>query len=165
MMNRAMDRSLGMVMLLLALAAGGCANRAAPAANPTQPVNIAGRTFHLELALDPDTRYQGLSDRPQLPPDGGMLFVFPRAVESCFVMRRCLIPLDLVFLGPNGRIVSMHRMAVEPYDTSDSQLRRYCSGWPALAAMEFVGGTIDQLGLQLGQRIDLPLEELKQQAR
>lgn len=155
--------------LVLGLAAAllvGCTPRGGdPAAPSMQRVTLAGRTFHLEVAADDDARYQGLSDRPSIPEDGGMLFVFPDAAVRTFVMRRCLVPIDIAFLGPRGRIVAMHAMQVEPYDTPESRLTRYSSHWPAQFAIELRGGTLAELGVELGQAVELPLEALQAVAR
>ncbi len=131
----------------------------------TQRVTIGDRTFTLELALDDDTRFQGLSDRAYLAPDGGMLFVFPQPRNLEFVMRRCLVPIDILFLDPAGRVTATHAMAVEPYDRPEPQLRRYSSQYRAQFAIELSGGTLKTLDLQPGQAIDLPLEDLKTRAK
>lgn len=164
------DRLIGrgaalMCMLIAAPLLAGCADRAS-VADPL-PVRIRERTFHLELALTDAQRYRGLSDREHIPDDGGMLFVFPDdavGVKS-FVMRRCLVPIDIIFLDPLGRVVAQHAMAVEPYDTPEDALVRYSSRYPAQFAIELAGGTLDELGLESGDRVDLPLEALKAAAR
>lgn len=153
-----------LLMFVACLTIAGCKSDAPVGSAGTQRIEIAGRAFDLELALDSAARYQGLSDRQSIPEDGGMLFVFPHARELTFVMRRCLVPIDLIFLAPNGRVVSMHRMPIEPYDTPEWRLKRYASGWPAQFAIELRGGTLDHLALELGQKVELPLEELKRRA-
>jgi uncharacterized membrane protein (UPF0127 family) len=131
----------------------------------TQPVTINGHAFELELALDTAARTQGLSDRESIAVDGGMLFVFADAEVREFWMYHCLVPIDIVFLGPGGRIVAMHRMTVESADTDEEDLRRYSSRYPAQFALEFAGGTLDKLDLKEGQMIDLPVADLKRQAK
>ena len=153
-----------LLIFVACLAGSGCTADAPAGSAGTQRVEIAGRTFELELALDSAARYQGLSDRPSIPEDGGMLFVFPHPRELTFVMRRCLVPIDLIFLAPNGRVVSMHQMPIEPYDTSEWRLKKYSSGWPAQFAIELRGGTLDELALEPGQKVELPLEALKRRA-
>lgn len=152
-----------LVSLWLAL---GCSTRSPDpgAATVVQEVTLGDRQFQLELAADDASRIQGLSDRPSLPPNGGMLFVFPDAAVRSFVMRRCLFDIDIVFLGPNGRIVATHEMKTEPMDTPEHRLRRYSSQWPAQFAIEVPAGTIDALGLREGQAVELPLDELKAMA-
>jgi uncharacterized membrane protein (UPF0127 family) len=152
-----------LLLLLCVLQLTGC--RGAATAGDTLDVTIGGERFRLELALDDAQRFAGLSDRDHIAPDGGMLFVFPDTARRAFVMRRCLVPIDIIFLSHNGLIVSMHRMAVEPYDTPEHRLKRYDSGWPAQYAIELAGGTLDRLSLESGRRIDLPHEELRRRAR
>ena len=128
-------------------------------------VTIAGHRFSLEKALDDQARYKGLSDREEIEVDGGMLFVFPKPQTLRFVMRRCLVPIDLIYLDPAGRVIKMHRMEVEPYDRQDDDLTHYSSQWPALFAIELRGGSIDRLGIKKGDKIDLPVQSLRRATR
>jgi len=128
-------------------------------------VDIKGETFNLELALDDPTRIQGLSDREEIPADGGMLFVFPEEQRRAFVMRRCLVPIDIAFLDANGEVVWMHAMQVESDpDAPDNRLKQYDSHYPAQFAIEVRDETLRRLGLRQGDRIDLPLQDLKGRA-
>ena len=152
-----------MLAITLAAVAVGCESEPDPSA--PLPVEIGGRTFELELALDEDTRVLGLSDRESLEPDAGMLFVFPRARIQQFVMRRCHFDIDIIFLGPNGRVVRTRRMTVEPPDTPELELKRYSSVYPAQFAIELVGGTLDEIEVRVDDKFDLPIEDLKLRAR
>lgn len=155
----ASSRWRGVILVLILLS--GCRDSDWAA---VQRVSIGGQIFSLDLALDDATRFQGFSNRSSIPADVGLLFVWPTATNRAMVMRRCLVPIDLIFLGPNGRIVSMHRMSVEPYETAEADLRRYESRWPVQFAIELRGGTIDQLDLEPGHQLDLPVKVLKQRA-
>lgn len=175
---------LGLTALaVLALAAGGyfmvapsCAAPAPTVSLPPepepiedrQPVEIDGRTFDLELALNNAQRVQGLSDRRSIAEDGGMLFVYPFDRVMRFVMRRCHVPIDIVFLDADGRVVQMHAMEViEPiggdewYNPTDD----YSSVERARFAIELRGGTLETLGIEVGDVVELPLEDLKRRAR
>lgn len=131
----------------------------------TREVEIGGETFTLELAMTGDTRLQGLSDRESIAEDGGMLFVFPGEAQREFVMRRCLVPIDIVFLGPTGEVIAAHAMEVEPPDTPERQLTRYGSGGKSAVAIELAGRTLERLKIGVGDVIDLPVRELKREAR
>lgn len=135
------------------------------APSATQIAVIGGKNFTLELALDSATRFQGLSDRKSIDENGGMLFVFENAEVSQFVMRKCYVPIDILFLDASGRIVKMHEMTVEPYDTPEEKLKRYSSEWPTQFAIELRGGTLKKLTLKNGDRIDLPARELIKRAK
>ena len=145
----------------------GCSKHPPQAVDDShQAVTIKGETFNLELALDDDTRIQGLSDRPEIPADGGMLFVFPDEKRRAFVMRRCPVPIDIAFLDARGEVVWMHAMQVEPDPNApDNRLKLYKSHHPTQFAIEFRDGTLRRLGLRQGDRIDLPLEDLKRRAK
>lgn len=137
-----------------------------------QSVPIAGRTFHLELALDDQVRFRGLSERTHIEADGGMLFVFPRSTSLSFVMRDCPIPIDIIFLDGSGRVVAMHAMVPEEpkgADEStvayDARLHKYASGYDSQFVIELAGGTLGGLRLAEGQLIQLDTEGLKRRAR
>jgi len=131
-----------------------------------QWVNIDGQTFNLELALYEKAWEQGLSDREEIEANGGMLFVFHAARPRTFVMRRCYVPIDLIFLDANGFVVKMHQMHIEPNPYApDSQLTPYDSIDPAQFAIELRGGTLGRLKVHIADRINLPVDSLKRLAR
>jgi len=66
--------------------------------------------YALELAVDDLSRARGLGGRTSVPDDGGMLFVFPEAAERTFWMKDCLTDIDIMFLGPTGRVLSTEVM-------------------------------------------------------
>lgn len=130
---------------------------------PSITVNIGGRLFALELAVDQATRRRGLSGRERIGLADGMLFVFPHAGKQSFWMRGCLVPIDLLYLDPGGYIVDLHRMHPEP-GVPDDEFKTYPSKWDAQYAIELAGGMIDELELETGQQIDLPHRDLKRWA-
>lgn len=152
------------LLLLAVLLSFGCARGESSSEATTQKAVLGGRTFHLELALTEDARYRGLGGRDRIADDGGMLFVMPETKIHGFVMRDCLVDIDILFLDGTGRIVSMAEMKVEPPDTQEWQRKIYISEWPAQFVIELRGGMIRELGLRNGQKIDLPLAELKRRA-
>lgn len=164
---------LGVALAVGLVPLGGCSNDAGkPSGNADtniESVKIGGEWFQLELALDGETRFKGLSGRDHIEPDGGMLFVFPRAGDQRFVMRDCFTDIDIIFLDPAGRITAMHHMPVEPprdpetepetgvgsTDKYEQRLKRYPSRFPAQFVIELAGGTLERLNLSEGDLIDL----------
>jgi uncharacterized membrane protein (UPF0127 family) len=128
-------------------------------------ITIAGEPFRLELALDPDSRFQGLSDRTEIPKGTGMIFVFPKPATQKFVMRRCHVPIDILYLEPSGRVIKTYAMKVEPLDTPEHKLTQYPSVWPAQFAIELAGGEVQRLGVKEGDLITLPTTELIKRAK
>jgi uncharacterized protein len=68
-------------------------------------------TVHVEVAATQVARERGLMGRKSLAFDAGMLFVFPREGEHTFWMENTLLPLDLVFVGEDGRVASIMERA------------------------------------------------------
>ncbi len=152
-------------------------------------VKIAGKPFHLELALDDQIRYKGLSDRTFIEPDGGMLFVFARPSVMHFVMRDCPIPIDILFIDPAGRVTAAHEMQPEPPRSEEEKklsppswnpqapewtwmnqayedrLRKYPSKFDAQFAIELAGGTIKKLGVKENDRVVFDADALKRRAK
>lgn len=117
---------------------------------------IGGETFILELAITPEERSRGLSNREHLAPDGGMLFVFSQESTLSFWMWQTLIPLDILFLDGERRIVNIHTMHPQP-GVSDGQLTRYRSTAPAQYAVEVNAGIAAELELTPGMVVEFEL--------
>jgi uncharacterized membrane protein (UPF0127 family) len=67
----------------------------------------------IEIADDSQERYTGLSDTESLGPNEGMLFVYDEAGEHTYVMRDMDFPIDIVFVGADGRINQIYHAPVE----------------------------------------------------
>jgi len=140
-------------------------------------VVIAGETYFLELADDPETRLQGLSGRTHIEPDGGMLFVFPRPAMQRFVMRDCPIDIDIIYLDASGRVVTTHAMTAEPprgpgegqpgdfNARYENRLTKYSSRYQAQFAIELAPGSLDHLALEAGDQVKLDVDRLKANAK
>jgi uncharacterized membrane protein (UPF0127 family) len=108
----------------------------------------AGRhRFSIELALTDDQMAQGLMFRRQMAPDAGMLFVYERPQTAAFWMRNTFIPLDMLFIGADGRIVNIAERTVPQTDTPVP------SNGPVKAVLELNGGTCQRLGIKAGDRV------------
>ena len=64
-----------------------------------------GARVQAELADTPQKRSQGLMFRERLAPDAGMLFRFEDAGEWSFWMKNTKVALDILWIGPDKRIV------------------------------------------------------------
>lgn len=164
------------------LGLGGCESAAPPPAG-FERVTIGETTYTLELAADDEKRTKGLGERASLPENGGMLFVFKRSERRQFLMRDCLIDIDIIFLDANGRITAFHHMPKEPPRAEDEgevgdwnplkpgnrryegRLKRYSSRASCQYVIEVAGGELEKLDLQVGQKIELDTDRLKALAR
>jgi uncharacterized membrane protein (UPF0127 family) len=105
--------------------------------------------FKVEVADTPATRERGLMFRKSLAADRGMLFDFKFKTEQpvSFWMKNTLIPLDIVFIGANGRIVSIARNATPLSETP------IASAGPVLDVLELRGGRAAEIEAAPGDRV------------
>ncbi len=60
--------------------------------------------INVEFARTPEELQKGLMNRPSLPKNFGMLFIFPDETNRSFWMKNTLIPLDVIFVSSTGRV-------------------------------------------------------------
>lgn len=120
---------------------------------PSTTIQLGSQRFIVEIAKDEPTRRTGLMNRPSMPPDHGMIFVFPVQQPLGFWMDNTLIPLDIIYLDREGRVVSIHSM--QPLD-----LRKVASAAPAKYAIELNHGAAARTGLRPGDPVQIPAEAL-----
>jgi uncharacterized membrane protein (UPF0127 family) len=150
--------------LALAIAAGAlgpaCKTDGSPPAGAPAPARAAAPSveidtgarkvvFGVELALTPEQQERGLMYRQQLAPDAGMLFVSPRPRPQVFWMKNTLIPLDMIFIGADRRIVGIVENA-EP----ETLTARRVEG-DSQYVLEIGGGLSAKLGIRAGQPVEM----------
>ena len=152
-------RRIGAALLIVLLA--GCGMNATPPAATTTTKNDTasngprvtlpdGSVIPVELATDDPTRAQGLMFRDQLPPDRGMLFMFPQTGNYPFWMKNTLIPLDMIWIDEQKRIVHI------AHDVPPCKADPCPSYDPAAFAkyvLELAGGVAARHGLANGQAL------------
>ncbi|MBI2867884.1 MAG: DUF192 domain-containing protein [Chloroflexi bacterium] len=133
--------------------------RPSPTANPKAPTAIInGYAFRLEVAETGAEHARGLMDRPSLPLDEAMLFVFGKEDTYAFWMKNTLIALDILWLGSDGRIVDIQTMYPEP-GKPDQELRIYVPAAKARYAIEMNAGLAERYGFKSGMQVELSLIE------
>lgn len=145
-------RTWKLVLLCLAFASCGAGNGV-----ETIPVKIVApdgtlrSRFQAEIADDPAERSQGLMYRQELGKDKGMIFIFPQDSAGPFWMKNTLIPLDMVFIGVDKKIVSVYERA-----TPQTTTPREPAG-PYRYVLEIEGGRGDELGIRAGDSVEFQL--------
>ena len=165
--------ALALVLALalpLALALGACSTQAAvdgqaatavqaePSVHPVSglqviPLSVTdsqGRrhAFRVEVAATSEQQRQGLMFRTRMGADEGMIFPLEQVRMASFWMRNTVIPLDIIFIGPDRRILNISANAV-PY----SEESRPSAG-PAMAVLELNGGRAAELGIGPGDLVE-----------
>jgi uncharacterized membrane protein (UPF0127 family) len=125
------------------------------AAAELQPLEIASKgrvhVFAVEMASTPAEQAKGLMDRRELPEGQGMLFDFHHEQLTSFWMKNTYIPLDMIFIRGDGRIL---RIAENTVPLSEALIP---SGGPVRAVLEVSGGTAKKLGIAPGDRVAHPI--------
>jgi len=112
-------------------------------------IDSAGGVHAFEVAVvsTPKARQKGLMGVTELPAGQGMLFDFRQPRRVRMWMKNTLIPLDMLFIDTEGRIVHVVHRA-RPHDLTprgpDAEVR---------AVLELAGGTAERLGLAAGDRV------------
>ncbi|WP_297511877.1 DUF192 domain-containing protein [uncultured Caulobacter sp.] len=127
---------------------GGVDALAASKLETVEIVTGRGRArFQVEIAATLAEQKRGLMFRKALAPDRGMLFVYKRPQPAAYWMKNTLIPLDIIFIQPDGKILSIARNA-RPHDETP-----LASGGLVLGVLEIAGGRAAQLGVLPGDRV------------
>ena len=111
--------------------------------------DAATASVQLEVASTPAAMERGLMYRTSLPDDAGMLFVFPEDDDHSFWMKNTLIPLDMLFIARDGRIVGIHPNAI-PLSTAQISV-----GTPSAFVLEVNGGWAARHGVRTGDRLEV----------
>jgi len=146
-----------LVALVSAVVLASCAGAGTPRDARGEPLEALTLTtssgehrFMVEIADDDTERQRGLMEREPLADDRGMLFQFPDLAERSFWMRNTPSPLDIIYIDPRGRIVSIAKN-VAPQ--SDALIP---SNGLASGVLEVRAGRADEIGAKAGDKISHP---------
>lgn len=104
-------------------------------------------SFKVEVAATIAQQAHGMMFRDRMAPNTGMIFPMDPPRPAAFWMENTLIPLDLLFIGADGRIRNIIANAVPK---SRAQLP---SAGPVAAVLELAGGEADRIGARPGDRV------------
>ena len=120
----------------------------------TGPARVALRTeagseavVEVELARTSEQHMRGLMYRKELGENKGMLFIMPYAENQRFWMKNTFIPLDMIFIGDDLKVVGVVENAA-PESTSIYEVGR-----PSRYVLEVNAGFVDTYGIQIGDQV------------
>ncbi|MEO6026361.1 MAG: DUF192 domain-containing protein [Candidatus Binatia bacterium] len=137
-----LPRVLATLAILFGLSVSACASE------PRVALHAASGdvTVTVEVAATPTQQSVGLMYRKELGAAAGMLFVFNESVEHPFWMKNTVLPLDMIFIGDDRKIVGIVADAV-PFTTTS----RTC-GLPSRYVLEVNAGFSAKHGLKAGDQ-------------
>lgn len=113
-------------------------------------VSHDGKThkFRVELARSSQEQAKGLMFRTAMGANEGMLFPFDPPRDASFWMKNTVIPLDIIFIGTDGKVLNISANAA-PYS-----LEPRSSEGVTKAVLELNGGRAAELGIAPGARVE-----------
>lgn len=145
-----------LIPLLAIVSMSCCAGPACTMSKHSGPPTVIltgedGKTLSVkvEVASRLQQQRQGLMFRQNLAPDAGMLFVYPADGPRYFWMKNTYIPLDMLFIGNNMRIVGIIERA-QPLTTTKRSVEL-----PSRFVLEVNGGFAQKHGIKVGSPVRL----------
>lgn len=109
---------------------------------------VIKKKIDIEIADTEYDRELGLMFRKEMSDEQGMLFIFPVEDELSFWMRNTYIPLDMIFINTQKRIITIHKNTIPLSEGS------YRSSAPAKYVLEVNGGFTDRYQIKEGDYIN-----------
>ena len=104
--------------------------------------------FRVELADTPEAQAKGLMFRTELNDFAGMLFPNEEPRVRSFWMKNTPLPLDIIYIGEDNRILNIHAMTT-PYS-----LDSLYSAGRTIGVLELRGGRAEELGIEKGDLVE-----------
>lgn len=111
--------------------------------------NSGEKQFTIEVADTADERASGLMFREEMEDDHGMLFIFEQTQPVGFWMRNTPMPLDLLFVGQDGRVRDIKQG--EPFSEAVISPDE-----PVRFVLELKAGTAERQGIADGTQLRHP---------
>ncbi|WP_408959584.1 DUF192 domain-containing protein [Natrinema sp. 74] len=109
----------------------------------------------VEVATSRQEKYTGLSDHESLEPGNGMLFVYEQEQSRTFVMREMDFPIDIIYIGADHEITSIHHARAPGPDENGNNIEYPGRGkW----VLEVPRGYTNETGIEVGDRVEIDLE-------
>ncbi len=108
-----------------------------------------------QVANTTEEKQTGLMYVSQLSEDEGMLFVQDEPSNVTFWMKNVEIPLDIIFVDEDLRIINIEEASIELEGTPDNEMTRYHSDQPVLYIIEANMGFCTENGIEPGTEITI----------
>ncbi|WP_435362693.1 DUF192 domain-containing protein [Haloarchaeobius sp. DYHT-AS-18] len=109
-------------------------------------------TISVEVADTREEQYTGLSNHDSLADGNGMWFVYDQERQMTFVMRRMDFPIDIIYVGSDGRITSIHHMPAPEPGQDGNNIKAPGRGQYVL---EVPRGYTNETGIDVGDHVEV----------
>lgn len=110
---------------------------------------VGENCFVVEVADSPVERSQGLMFRTSMDANAGMVFTFDRTEVHPFWMKNTLIPLDMIWLDENQKIIGI--ISAPPCEADPCPI--YSVDLPSVFVLEINAGKANELGIVVGNDV------------
>lgn len=116
-------------------------------------LTIDRNTFWTLIADTPEEQRRGLSGRPSLEQNQGMLFLFDRSLIRNFWMKDMLFPIDIIWIDENMRITGYKENALP-----ESFPETFSSEVPVKYVFEVNAFETKRRGIEIGDQVEFVYE-------
>lgn len=113
-------------------------------------VFVNDNMFKVKVCITPETIQKGMMGQRFNSDFNGMLFMMGQETEQSFWMKKCLVPLDIIFIDNNMTINNIQKNC-KPCQDDDCQ---HFTGYGKYV-LELLGNTCDECGISEGQKIKI----------
>ncbi len=115
-----------------------------------EEIKVGHLIMSVEVARTAAEKAKGLSGRENLAEESGLLFVWDKAGQYQFWMKEMRFPIDIIWIGPDRKIVDFTDSA-----RPESFPRIFTSREPAQYVLEARAGFFQKNNLKIGDPVEL----------
>jgi hypothetical protein len=138
--------------IVLTILPAACSKEETDGLNSTRVTLPNGKTITVEIMRKTVEIMKGMMFRDSLDEDHGMLFVHPKEDNYAYWMYQTRIPLDIVWMDHDRRIVEISA-DTPPCKTAASQCPKYGGTAKSSFVLEMNAGAAAKNGLKLGDTL------------
>jgi uncharacterized protein len=120
-------------------------------------VSVGGYVVRAEVADNWIKQMKGLMGRETLSENEGMLFAFPTEGYHGFWMMNMSIPIDIIFIGNDHKVVDVLKDA-RPCKLSSGPCTTYRPKMKAMYVLEVKANFTERHGILIGSKVDFSLD-------
>jgi len=120
-----------------------------------EPLSVDGITFNVEVASSMTEQARGLSYRPTLAANSGMLFVFGSGTIQTFWMQGMNFPLDMIWISGTTVVGSSQNAPAPAPGTQIWNLKIYASPGNTDKVLEVPAGTVAKYNIKVGDSVTI----------
>ena len=138
-----------LLVLLLCLCLSACSNEATTVDDYNARIVTLpdGTTVKAEVMMHPTDMARGMMFRDSFPEGRGMLFIHSTPAQYSYYMFQVKIPLDIVWMDQNRRVVEMHEN-VPPCTAKATECPTYGGNKTASYVLELPAGYARKHGIR-----------------